>query len=164
MPREVATGSSNIGVVSTSQQIEDTIAYCRHILGGMAGADVAGIFAERDITHPMQAIFDLPMPAPQGLQGGRSGLRWRLTGERVVPFLRRFPTASATDVLDFSMNATDLLNGGPIQMGNDFAADLQGAAFFAVAMPINGNVAFTGGVGVSKTGLHRLPGSRAIAF
>ena len=130
----------------------------------MAGADVAGIFAERDIAYPMQAIFDLPMPVPQGLQGGRSGLRWGLTGECIVPFLRRFPTASATDRRDFAMNVTYLLNGGPIPIGDDFAADLQGTAFFAVAMPITGNVAFTGGARVGKAGLHRFPGSRTIAF
>jgi hypothetical protein len=47
------------------------MAHYAHILRRSAGPNVAGIFVKNDIQHPMDAVFDAPMAAHEGIHLSR---------------------------------------------------------------------------------------------
>jgi hypothetical protein len=52
-------------------------------------ADAAGIFGERDVTNPVQTVFDSPVTSPPLKSLSRIGLRSRHAADGVVNFYRR---------------------------------------------------------------------------
>ncbi len=44
-----------------ADQVEGEMAHDGKVLGGVSGADTAGILAKSDIETPMEGIFDAPM-------------------------------------------------------------------------------------------------------
>ncbi len=72
-----------------AQDPDGGIAQGGHNLGRMARANLAAIFIEGDVAHPMQAVLDTPMAPPKGGQAGGVGLirveaREGIPGFRVV--------------------------------------------------------------------------------
>ena len=55
-------------VAQETQEAERHVAEDRQDLGCIAGVDAAGILAEDDLAHPVQAVFDAPMAAHEGSQ------------------------------------------------------------------------------------------------
>jgi hypothetical protein len=86
-------------------------------LGRSAGADSACVFAESDIAHVVQAVFDAPVTAPAFSDPAGIGLPAIKARDRVVGFDRSFTLAKG------GANATtDLGQSWPIQMGYDARA------------------------------------------
>ena len=54
-----------------AQEIEGSIATGGEVRRGVAGADLAGVFAQGHVTHVVQAILDLPVSTPEVFQPRR---------------------------------------------------------------------------------------------
>lgn len=90
----------------------------------VAFLDLAGILAHGHITNIVRAVFDAPMPSIPRKQECGVRLTTRNTGDGVGNFVLAFPV----DVPP-PLNATDLSDTRPIQMGGQTGRGLQTASF-----------------------------------
>jgi hypothetical protein len=56
------------------ERADDEVAQAGHDVGAVASADLAGVFAEGDVTDVVQAVLDAPVAADQVGQSGGAGL------------------------------------------------------------------------------------------
>ena len=107
---EVAKGGENLVKAGGSHQREADIAQRGEILRAVLGFRPAGVFAERDVADPVQAIFDAPVAAIQSEQigGGRSLSREAGDG---IGNLRRH----ASLLFDGAFDAADLREARPVK-------------------------------------------------
>jgi hypothetical protein len=121
-------------VAQESQEAERHVAEDRHDLGCIAGVDAAGILAEDDIAHPMQAVFDAPIAAHEGRQPFGIGLSRRQAGD-AEDYLDAAHAGALIDTLP--LEAKDLLQAGPTAiLGGQGVGSLQGAHFNAAAVQV----------------------------
>jgi hypothetical protein len=73
----------DVGGAGEGVQTDHQVAQRGHDLGAVAGADLGEILGERYVTHPVQAVLDLPVPADPGGQLLGTGLVWSKVGDRV---------------------------------------------------------------------------------
>lgn len=67
----------------------------REVLGAVAFAQAGCIFPERDVEHPMQRVFDVPVAALMAQQPGGAELA---TGDVVAPLDRDVRAAAARSI------------------------------------------------------------------
>ena len=60
LPAALQTGLRD---VMTADKVDRDFAEQREVLHGFAISYLAVVFIEGDVQHPVQAVFDLPMPA-----------------------------------------------------------------------------------------------------
>src|ERR1044071_5220646 len=80
---EVASGN-DAGISTKIQDGNDQIAKAGQDSRGIATRDFGIIFAKKDITKPMQAIFNHPMVTPKLKEGGCVGLFGRQAGDTIA--------------------------------------------------------------------------------
>jgi hypothetical protein len=85
---------------------------------------LALVFAKRNVSHPMQAIFDAPVATPMAKQKRRVSSLTRKTADGVLDF-----DADATLALGRAFETAHLRQTGPIEMSGQPRAGLQ--------MPLN---------------------------
>src|SRR5258707_8691235 len=154
-------GGGDVGMAGAAQQAEAGVATGGEDGGGVAGADLAAVFVQGHITHPMQAVLNLPVAAPQRQQPGGIGLLRRPAGQREGHFVGGLARPHAADVLHLAHDAADLPQpwpspnaqilvrahgGGGVcrvvgayrhaQVGDHVARRLQRPPLLAVAMPV----------------------------
>jgi hypothetical protein len=117
----------HIGHARSAQQIERGIAAGGEIGRSIPRAYLAGILAQGDIAHVMQSVLDLPVPTPEPFEPSGVGLLRRQAGQGIRPLLMALPRSLSTDILDFTVEATDLRESRPAR---------DGAPLLAVAMPV----------------------------
>ena len=81
---------------------------------------LALVFAKRNITHPMQAIFDAPMTTPMANQKRRISTFTRKTADGVLDFDR-----GATLTASRAFETANLPQTGPIEMPGQPRTGLQ---------------------------------------
>ena len=86
----------------------------------VTGFYLALVFAERDIAHPMQAIFDAPVALPVSKKRRRVGTLTRETADGVLNLDRR-----AAFAMGRAFETADLSQARPIEMPGQSRAGLQ---------------------------------------
>ena len=113
----------------------------------MALFHLAFVFAKRYVSHPMQAVFDAPVPTPVAKQKRRVGPLAGKTADGVLDFDR-----GATLAAGRAFQTANLGQTGPIEMSGQPRAGLQ--------MPLNdAAVALAAGAGLRQRRLSLLFGS-----
>ncbi|BAI75189.1 transposase (plasmid) [Azospirillum sp. B510] len=114
------------------------VAQHRHGLWHGAGSHPAGVFAQEDVTPPVQAVLDAPVVAGEREQRRRRGVVAVQAGDDVDGFVR-------DRALDLAgpLDAADLRHAGPVERGNDLAADGDAAGFDAPVPLLHGLRALT---------------------
>jgi len=127
--------------------------------------NLAFVFAKRDISHPMQAVFDTPVASPMGKKQRRVGPIARNAADGVFDFDR-----GATLTAGRAFETANLHQPGPIEMPGQPRAGLQ-MPLNRAAMPLRRRAGFRerrsslifGGGGKNRAGspLPRRPSVRA---
>jgi len=98
-----AEGGGDVGDAGPPQEIERRIATGGEIGRGAVRTHLAGVFAQGHIAYIVQAVLNLPVPAPRLLQPGGIRLLRREagedTGEGIGPFLADGTGLGAADHL-----------------------------------------------------------------
>ena len=92
----------------SSDKVDCNLSQGRKIADGSSVADPAIIFAERDIEHPVQAVFDAPVLTNGPSQNLRRVAR---TGQEVADL--SFYLARAVDAAN-ALHGQDRLQAGPV--------------------------------------------------
>lgn len=111
----------------------DGISHGGQIFGGVTCANATGVFAERDVAHPVQAVLDLPQPAPPRQQLPCVGLPARHAGQGVL-HVGRFPAVTRR----FANDPADLPDVRPVEVVVEFRRTGQRAAFQPAAVLFEG--------------------------
>ncbi len=120
----------DVGMAGAAQDPDGGIAQGGHDLGRMARANLAAIFIEGDVAHPMQAVLDAPMAPPKGGQAGGVGLIRVETRERIPGFPGGPPVPR-----DDPFNGADLSHMRPIEVVVQERRCPQRALFLPIAVP-----------------------------
>ena len=99
-------------------------------MAGVGVLDPIGVFAKDGVAHPMQSIFDMPMPLPPFQKVIGRCLVARGAGDRIGRFRRRLSVANHTP-----REATNALMTWPIERAAQSRSDLQ-AIVGATPMPL----------------------------
>lgn len=118
-----ASSAGGVGVAGEPEGSADDVAQGRPHRGGVAGVDPAGVFAERHLSDPVDAVLDGPVDAGPGrdlpgagLVGGEVGDgEDRLAG----PFLGAEAAAPAADP---SLRDPQAINGASYRLMNRLIA------------------------------------------
>lgn len=121
---EIAEGNGDFLAAGQTQKADGGIAKGGEILRTVPSFYLALIFAERDVAHPMQAIFDTPVALPMSKERRCVGTLTRETADGVLNFDRR-----AAFALGRAFETANLSQTGPIEMPGQSRAGLQ--------MPLN---------------------------
>jgi len=122
------------------------ISLCRGI-GRVCGGDsrnhgarrrflLAFVFAQGDVSHPVQTVFDAPVPTPMANQKGRVGPGARKAGDGVLNLDR-----AATFAAGCALKSANLRHAGPIEMAGQSRAGLQ-VPLNSAAMPFADRMGF----------------------
>lgn len=117
---KIAEGNGDFFAAGQTQKAEGGVAKGGEILRTVPGFYLALVFAERDIAHPMQAIFDSPVASPVSKKRSRVGPLTRKTADGVLNLDRR-----AAFALGRAFKTADLGQAGPIEMPGQPRAGLQ---------------------------------------
>lgn len=106
-----------------------------HDVGGGAGADAAGIFAEGHVQHVKRFVFDLPATAEQPEEHVRDRHLPRQTGDGVGHAAGRFALTG-----DFAFQADELFRTGPVEIAgvDQVGRRCDGSFFHATATLLDG--------------------------
>ena len=125
----LAEGFGDVRHAEATEQANAGIAKGCQELRSAPRADAAGVLAEGIVPHPMQTVFDAPMPTPPGEQSGGIGQVTRDARDGVVD-LDRLLAVAVRGPLD----AADLLGGRPIEMAGQTSRRLEMAVFPATVL------------------------------
>jgi len=117
---EIAEGNGDFCTAGEMKQIDRGVAKGGKILRPVTGFYLALVLAERDIAHPMQAIFNTPVAAPTPYQKRRVSPFARKAGDGVLNLDRR-----AAFALGRTFETADLSQAGPIEMPGQPRTGLQ---------------------------------------
>jgi len=123
----VSEGRGDVGGAAESDEVDGEVADAGHDLGSVAGSGLGVVFAVGDITDPMQACLDGPVPAEPGLEVVRSGVFGREVGDGVHGFGGPF---LAFQLAAFPGDLDGLTGVWESDTGSD-SDDLEGSSLFA---------------------------------
>jgi len=143
---ERAASSGDVSGAGQAQQADDEVSQAGEHLGGVTGAHPTAVLVEGDVSDPVEAVFDGPVPPGKGeeLFGGSS---MRGAGGEAAD---RFPAdLSGGAALGDALDQEDLGDVGEVEVvvelgaGPD-AADLQAAVGFINGFVLRGEKRWRG--------------------
>lgn len=137
-----ALGGGEVWGSPQVQQGDGQVAQAGQKLRRLAALDLTGIFAKRIVPHPMQAVFNVPMVAPQVQKYFGIGTGWRKTGDGVgrFPRLDTLDKAGAFELADLACARPVEITGKPIRAENmarldPVAVGIEGLVFANLSLP-----------------------------
>jgi hypothetical protein len=127
--REIAERGGDFFMATVTEQADGGVSERRQIVGSVATLDLALIFAESHVAHPMVA-FQAPMGSPAVQQQGRVAGAACKAGDGVLQLDRGLALADGR-----AFQAADLSQTGPVQMFGQTSAGLK-MALFPPSMPL----------------------------
>jgi hypothetical protein len=94
----VAERSGDGARLGLVERADDEVAQAGHDVGAVAGADLAGVFAEGDVADVVQAVLDAPVAADEVGQSGGAGLGVGQAGDGMHHNGPPLPCAQVTDL------------------------------------------------------------------
>jgi len=117
--REIAERGGDFHVAAVTEQADGGVSERCQILWSVATLDLALVFAEGHVAHPVQA-FHAPMGSPAVQQQVRVAGATREAGDGVLQFDRGLALADSR-----AFQAADLTQTGPVQMIGQASAGLK---------------------------------------
>jgi len=124
-----------VHVAAVTEQADGGVSEGRQILGSVATLDLALVFAEGHVAHPVQA-FRAPVGSPAAQQQGRIAGSAREAGDGV---LHLDLSLALTD--GRALQAADLSQTGPVEMFGQASAGLK-MPLYAPSMPFTRGAGF----------------------
>jgi hypothetical protein len=116
----VAKGSGDAVNPVQPQEIERGIAASGEILGAVAEFDATAVLAEGHVPHPVEFVFNVPVPAPERKQQAGISSLGSQAGDGVLHLDGFFAIA-----MRGALQPTDLCQAGPVEMFREARASLQ---------------------------------------
>ena len=108
---EITECDSDFLASGQTQQADRRVAKRGQILRPVALLHLAFVFAQGDVSHPVQTVFDAPVPTPMANQKGRVGPGARKAGDGVLNLDR-----AATFAAGCALKSANLRRAGPIEI------------------------------------------------